>query len=73
MSAIFNFESLITVIILMICTCAYVKNLFPTLVPRTTGLRGLFWKFARVGERKSLWISGILIILSGRSFVELFI
>ena len=31
MSAIFNFSSLILVVILMICTCTYIRELRPTI------------------------------------------
>lgn len=33
-SALFNFESLLLVIILLICTCAYVKAQLPSLMDR---------------------------------------
>ncbi|KAB0387445.1 hypothetical protein FD755_002401 [Muntiacus reevesi] len=39
MSAIFNFQSLLTVILLLICTCAYIRSLAPSLLDRNkTGL-----------------------------------
>ncbi|KFV45889.1 Protein kish-A, partial [Gavia stellata] len=31
-SAIFNFQSLLTVILLLICTCAYIRSLAPSLL-----------------------------------------
>ncbi|KAI0555765.1 hypothetical protein F4679DRAFT_4980 [Xylaria curta] len=34
MSALFNFQSLLLVILLLICTSAYVHNLFPTILDR---------------------------------------
>uniref|UniRef100_A0A8C0WZF2 Protein kish n=1 Tax=Castor canadensis TaxID=51338 RepID=A0A8C0WZF2_CASCN len=50
MSAIFNFQSLLTVILLLICTCAYIRSLAPSLLDRNkTGLLGIFWKCARIG------------------------
>ncbi|XP_054571076.1 protein kish-A isoform X2 [Eptesicus fuscus] len=49
-SAIFNFQSLLTVILLLICTCAYIRSLAPSLLDRNkTGLLGIFWKCARIG------------------------
>jgi len=33
-SAIFNFQSLLTVILLLICTCAYIRALTPTLLDK---------------------------------------
>ncbi|KAK3521815.1 hypothetical protein QTP70_018545 [Hemibagrus guttatus] len=34
MSAIFNFQSLLTVILLLICTCAYIRALAPSLLDK---------------------------------------
>uniref|UniRef100_A0A3P8TP31 Protein kish-A n=1 Tax=Amphiprion percula TaxID=161767 RepID=A0A3P8TP31_AMPPE len=51
MSAIFNFQSLLTVILLLICTCAYIRALAPSLLDKNkTGLLGIFWKCARIGK-----------------------
>ncbi|KAM5338907.1 protein kish-A-like [Glossophaga mutica] len=53
MSAIFNFQSLLIVILLLTCTCAYIRSLTPSLLDRNkTGLLGVFWKCAGTGERK---------------------
>ncbi|XP_046761454.1 protein kish-A isoform X2 [Gallus gallus] len=50
LSAIFNFQSLLTVILLLICTCAYIRSLAPSLLDKNkTGLLGIFWKCARIG------------------------
>ncbi|XP_028967788.1 uncharacterized protein LOC100902318 [Galendromus occidentalis] len=69
-SAIFNFQSLLTVILLVICTCAYVRSLYPSLLDKNKqGLRGTFWKFARVGERLSPWVS---LACLGMAFCNLF-
>ncbi|KAF8372372.1 hypothetical protein PRIPAC_78801 [Pristionchus pacificus] len=57
-SALFNFQSLITVILLLICTCAYIRNFVPKLIDRNKeGLLGVFWKLARIGERLSPWVA----------------
>ncbi|PVH66097.1 hypothetical protein PAHAL_1G148100 [Panicum hallii] len=53
MSALFNFHSFVTVVLLLICTCTYLKMHFPSLLIRRTGFRGFFWKAARIGERLS--------------------
>ncbi|CAH8641796.1 unnamed protein product [Heterobilharzia americana] len=58
MSALFNFQSLLSVILLLICTCAYVRHFSPALLDsRKHGLLGLFWKCARIGERKSPYVA----------------
>ncbi|XP_059550152.1 protein kish-A isoform X2 [Myotis daubentonii] len=50
-SAIFNFQSLLTVILLLICTCAYIRSMAPSLLDRNkTGLLGIFWKCARIAR-----------------------
>ncbi|KAL8495309.1 hypothetical protein ACS0TY_019458 [Phlomoides rotata] len=57
MSALFNFHSFLTVVLLGICACTYVKIHFPALFERRTGFRGVFWKAARIGERLSPWMA----------------
>ncbi|XP_026749871.1 protein kish-A [Galleria mellonella] len=65
MSALFNFQSLLSVILLLICTCAYLRAFFPSLMDRNkTGLLGTFWKCARIGERKSPYIAVCCIIMA---------
>uniref|UniRef100_A0A5F9DEI2 Protein kish n=1 Tax=Oryctolagus cuniculus TaxID=9986 RepID=A0A5F9DEI2_RABIT len=51
MSAIFNFQSLLIVILLLTCSCAYIQSLAPSLLDRNKiGLLGIFWKCAGIGE-----------------------
>jgi len=58
MSALFNFQSLLLVIILMICTCTYVRAVAPGIVDRNKqGFLGLFWMSARIGERLSPYVA----------------
>ncbi|KAF0033762.1 hypothetical protein F2P81_013828 [Scophthalmus maximus] len=65
LSAIFNFQSLLTVILLLICTCAYIRALAPSLLDKNkTGLLGIFWKCARIGERKSPWVACCCVIMA---------
>ena len=71
MSALFHFSSLLTVILLLICTCAYIRSLWPSLLDRRkTGPLGTFWKFARIGERLSPYVAVFCI---GMAFHTLFI
>ncbi|KAK4140078.1 uncharacterized protein C8A04DRAFT_15279, partial [Dichotomopilus funicola] len=57
-TALFNFTSLLLVILLLICTCAYLHQLFPAILDRNkTGIMGIFWKCARIGERLSPYMS----------------
>ncbi|KAG7172102.1 kish-A-like [Homarus americanus] len=65
MSALFNFESLLSVVLLMICTCTYIRSFAPSLLDRQkTGLVGTFWKMARIGERKSPWVAAACILMA---------
>ncbi|KAL4393863.1 hypothetical protein AHAS_Ahas02G0094500 [Arachis hypogaea] len=48
MSALFNFHSFLTVILLGICACTYFKMQFPAVLEQRTGFRGFFWKAARI-------------------------
>ncbi|XP_056643426.1 protein kish-A [Diorhabda carinulata] len=65
MSAIFSFQSLLTVTLLILCTCTYLKGVFPSILDKNrTGIMKTFWKCARIGERKSPWISGLCIIMA---------
>lgn len=67
-SALFDFTSLLTVILLMICTSAYLRAYSLKRDPQTGretswvdgtkhGFGGLPWKFARIGERLSPWVA----------------
>lgn len=39
-SALFNFQSLLTVILLLICTCTYVRSIVPSLLDSRLGKVG---------------------------------
>ncbi|GJQ85832.1 hypothetical protein Trydic_g15298 [Trypoxylus dichotomus] len=71
MSAIFNFQSLLSVVLLLICTCTYLRSLFPSIMDRNkVGVSGTFWKCARIGERKSPYIA---VFCLGMAFSILFL
>ena len=58
MSAIFNFQSLLLVLLLLICTATYLRAMVPRFVDREKkGVLGITWKAARIGERLSPYIS----------------
>ncbi|KAL3420660.1 hypothetical protein PVAG01_07105 [Phlyctema vagabunda] len=70
MAAIFNFQSTLLVILLLICTCAYAHQLFPGIMDRNKdGFRGIFWKCARVGERLSPYVSLCCVIMAVTLFI----
>ncbi|KAK0521156.1 hypothetical protein OC834_006773 [Tilletia horrida] len=65
MSALFNFQSLLLVILLTICTCTYVRASAPGLIDRNKqGFLGLFFKGARIGERLSPYVSLACLIMA---------
>ncbi|ELP91386.1 transmembrane protein 167 precursor, putative [Entamoeba invadens IP1] len=61
MTALFNFQSMMVVIILFVCTCTYlrlnigfIRNFMDK---KKEGVPGMMWKAARLGERASPWVS----------------
>ncbi|EEC48356.1 predicted protein [Phaeodactylum tricornutum CCAP 1055/1] len=57
MSAIFDFSSLVTVLLLLICTCTYLRELRPGIFDAAReGFWGFLWKLSRVGERLSPYV-----------------
>ncbi|EGD75914.1 hypothetical protein PTSG_00623 [Salpingoeca rosetta] len=58
MSALFNFQSLLQVILLLICACAYARAFAPKFMDGLrNGPASLLWKFARIGERASEYVA----------------
>jgi hypothetical protein len=65
MTALFNFQSLLLVILLVICTSAYVHHFAPGIMDRNKdGVVGIFWKCARIGERLSPYISLACVVMA---------
>ncbi|KAJ4859052.1 hypothetical protein T069G_07319 [Trichoderma breve] len=67
MSALFNFKSLLLVILLLICTSTYVHHFTPGIMDRNKNgysVMGIFWKCARIGERLSPYISICCVIMA---------
>lgn len=70
MSAIFNFESLLLVVLLLICTATYTRAMFSSIVDRRkTGAAGLPWKMARIGERLSPYVSICCVVMAVRQII----
>ncbi|OQR89253.1 hypothetical protein THRCLA_09829, partial [Thraustotheca clavata] len=69
-TALFNFTGMVTMVLLFICTCTYIRMKFPTIFDRGQlpgkheGLTGLCWKASRIGERKSEWVAGMLFAMA---------
>ena len=64
MSALFDFPSLLVMLLLLICSATFARSLRPEIfndsqnVRSHTGFMGIAWKASRIGERLSLWVSG---------------
>ncbi|CAM9329839.1 unnamed protein product [Hapterophycus canaliculatus] len=60
---------LLTVLLLFICICTYVrgfrKGIFDVEDGSHSGVRGLCWKAARVGERLSPYVGAALLLMAG--------
>ena len=85
MSALFDFPSMLVVVLLLICTSAYARSLRPGVFdnavdpsagpgmsgpPTHTGFVGFAWKTSRIGERMSLEVAIALVLAA---FYVLFI
>ncbi|KAF2745676.1 DUF1242-domain-containing protein [Sporormia fimetaria CBS 119925] len=66
MTALFNFQSLLLVLLLTICTSTYFHATFPSLMDRNRDnyLVGPFWKCARIGERLSPYVSLACVVMA---------
>ncbi|KAF2801211.1 DUF1242-domain-containing protein [Melanomma pulvis-pyrius CBS 109.77] len=71
MTALFNFQSLLLVILLTICTSTYAHYVFPGIMDRNKDnyLVGPFWKCARVGERLSPYVSVACVVMAAVEFM----
>lgn len=56
-AALFDFQSFLCVVLLVICTCTYIRDRAPAVLNTREGFRGVFWKASRIGERMSPWVS----------------
>jgi len=69
MSALFDFASLLVVILLFICGATFTRSLYPTIFSNKTdakhdGLLGICWKASRIGEKISPYVAGACLIMA---------
>ncbi|ETV98832.1 hypothetical protein H310_08335 [Aphanomyces invadans] len=70
MTALFNFTGMLTMVLLIICTCTYIRLKMPTIFDRGQlpgkheGFTGLCWKASRIGERKSEYVAALLLAMA---------
>ncbi|KAL8277227.1 hypothetical protein RQP46_010400 [Phenoliferia psychrophenolica] len=70
-TALFNFQSLLLVLLLLICTSTYVRATAPSLVDRNkNGVMGIFFKTARIGERLSPYVALSCVIMAVQILLE---
>jgi hypothetical protein len=62
-TALFNFTSLLTVLLLFICTCAYLRPM-QWIDTRRTGFAGVFFRAGRIGERRSDFVALACILMA---------
>jgi hypothetical protein len=69
-SAIFDVSSMVTVLLLMICTFAFIRGKRPMIFddPQKPGSQSGFlsfcWKLSRIGERVSEYVAILLIVMA---------
>ncbi|SCV00879.1 LAME_0G12596g1_1 [Lachancea meyersii CBS 8951] len=70
MSALFNFQALLQVLLLLVCSCTYIHSQWPSLLDRYKdhSMLGAFWKCARIGERASPYVSIACIVMAVNQF-----
>ncbi|OAD57659.1 Protein kish-A, partial [Eufriesea mexicana] len=60
-------QSLLTVILLLICSCTYLRHTVPSLLDNRlgkVGFQGTLWKCARIGERKSPYVAASCLLMA---------
>ncbi|KRH93822.1 DUF1242 domain-containing protein [Pseudoloma neurophilia] len=73
MSALFNFTSLIRLLILSICTTTYVKRQFPSMIgKKQEGMSSIFYKAVVIGTRLSPYVSMMCIFFGLQMILSIF-
>ncbi|KAJ3081377.1 DUF1242-domain-containing protein [Rhizoclosmatium globosum] len=71
MTAIFKFDGLLLILLLLICTSTFIRAQAPSLIDRNKhGLLGSFWKMARIGERLSPYVALACIAMAIKTLVH---
>ncbi|KAI0247362.1 hypothetical protein BJV78DRAFT_1133415 [Lactifluus subvellereus] len=70
-SALFNFQSLLLVILLLICTSTYIRAVAPRLIDSNKqGFLGIFFMSARIGERLSPYVALACVAMAVRMLLS---
>lgn len=66
MSAVFNFKSVLVIVLLFICTCTFLRQQRPSMFrEKKPGLLGLVYKASVIGTRLSPYVSLCCFIMAG--------
>eukprot|EP00347_Sterkiella_histriomuscorum_P010252 403377007 len=71
MSALFNFQSFLTLVLLFICTCAYIRQIFPHYINKWyhDGFKGIIRRSAVIGDRLSPYVSGACLFFAAANIL----
>ena len=73
MSALFNIDALVRVLVLAVCTITYAKQHFPSLVSKDKkGIYTVLRKFSVVGERLSPFIAFSCMVIGFGKLLSIF-
>ena len=67
---------MLTVILLFICTCAYIRgkrpNIFddPANPGKQSGFLSICWKASRIGERASPYVAAFLVVMAAYTLAK---
>ena len=67
MSALFDFPSLLVVILLFICGASFARSLYPKIFGVSNehnGFYGIAWKASRIGERLSPYVAIACVLMA---------
>ena len=73
MSALFNFDSFLRLLVLVICTSTYVKRKFPSLITKKDGLQSGIYKCCVVGDRLSPYVALFCFLFAFQKFIKVFL
>lgn len=73
MSALFNFESFVRLVVLVICTSTYLNRKFPAFFSKKEGWHALLYKCCVVGSRLSPFVAILCLFFAVKRLVNFFI
>jgi len=71
--SLFNFESLMRLVVLLICTTTYIRRKFPTAISKKDGWQFLLYKFAVIGTRLSPFVGMLCLFFGTKRLINIFV